>query len=76
MNSIQYSCVAPNLLADYLDAPYPAWYHPRPVERKMAAKRTRTMSQRERRRMRIQQIVFVAIGLLALASIIISMIKY
>lgn len=42
----------------------------------MAAKRTRTISQRERRRMRIQQIVFVAIGVLALASIIISMIKY
>ena len=42
----------------------------------MAAKRTRTISQRERRRMRIQQIVFVAIGVLALASIIISMVKY
>ncbi len=37
----------------------------------MAAKRTRTISQRERRRMRIQQIVFVAIGVLALASIIV-----
>ena len=42
----------------------------------MAAKRPRTISQRERRRMRIQQIVFVAIGVLALASIIISMVKY
>ncbi len=42
----------------------------------MSAKKARVISQRERRRLRTQQIIFIAIGILALASIIISMVKF
>jgi predicted nucleic acid-binding Zn ribbon protein len=42
----------------------------------MARKRAAPLSQRERRRVRIQQMVFVALGILVLTALILGMIKY
>ena len=40
----------------------------------MAKKKKREISKRDKRRMRIQQIIFIAIGLIIILSMVISMI--
>lgn len=42
----------------------------------MSAKKARALSQRERRRLRTQQIIFIAIGVLVILAFVASMIKY
>lgn len=42
----------------------------------MASKKSKTPSRRELRNLRVQQFVYIAIGLLVILSMIISMVAY